>query len=282
MKKTRIKIYKSCFSVLLSTFIIASSGCKKEENNTKKDSDKSREITTNDYVRNSNSNSYVEYNYEGYLDDYFSTKENDLLKENNKIKKYNSAEEEKSKEHKYYENKIKENKEEININKEENKEVKEYINKDEESINGENYFILAKEEIKKLLSEENLELAKEKGKETIKKGVDFIFYDGEIKGITFDELTEESKKVVYENLIIIDGWITEIFPNYKEEIDTKYQIVSGFISEKYYAAKDKIKSYIKEENYEKLIEIKDDLKDTIQNQYEDSKTKVKEWYEKNF
>ena len=62
------------------------------------------------------------------------------------------------------------------------------------------YFDQAKKEIKELIESEQVEQAKEKGKEYFITGVDFIFYDKEINGVTFDDLTEEGKKVTLENL----------------------------------------------------------------------------------
>lgn len=62
-------------------------------------------------------------------------------------------------------------------------------------------------------------------KEKIKTGfitvVDFLFYDGVIKGHTFDELTEEAKIKVLTLALKIDNKIEEYFPNYKESIKDK-------------------------------------------------------------
>lgn len=62
-------------------------------------------------------------------------------------------------------------------------------------------------------------------KEKIKTGfitvVDFLFYDGVIKGHTFDELTGEAKIKVLTLALKIDNKIEEYFPNYKESIKEK-------------------------------------------------------------
>ena len=92
------------------------------------------------------------------------------------------------------------------------------------------YFDQAKKEIKELIESEQVEQAKEKGKEYFITGVDFIFYDKEMNGVTFDDLTEEGKKVTLENLETIDGWIMEIAPDYKDKIGEKYQVVKDFVS----------------------------------------------------
>lgn len=50
--------------------------------------------------------------------------------------------------------------------------------------------------------------------------VDFLFYDGEIKGKTFDELSSTAKLKVLSLALSIDQKIDKHFPNYKEEIST--------------------------------------------------------------
>ena len=51
--------------------------------------------------------------------------------------------------------------------------------------------------------------------------VDFIFYDGTIKGHTFKELTNEAKLKVLEAMLYLDSKVEKYFPNYKEEISSK-------------------------------------------------------------
>ena len=118
-----------------------------------------------------------------------------------------------------------------------------------------------------------------KGKKYFIKAVDFIFYDGEIKGVKFDELKEESKQVIYEQLCDMDELIMTLAPNYKETISEKYQIVKDFTKKGYYFVLDKIKDALGEERYDKIAEIKDNLKDKIGDLYEGGKTKIKDWYE---
>ena len=91
------------------------------------------------------------------------------------------------------------------------------------------------------------------------------------------------KKKPYDNLCIIDGWIMNIAPNYKENLGEKWQLVKDFTSEKYYFALDKIKEYISEENYNAVKEFKDNAKTTIKDGWEKTKEKVKtkadDWYQ---
>lgn len=141
------------------------------------------------------------------------------------------------------------------------------------------YFDQAKKEIKELIESEQVEQAKEKGKEYFITGVDFIFYDKEMNGVTFDDLTEEGKKVTLENLEIIDGWIMEIAPDYKDKIGEKYQVVKDFVSTTYYDVLESIKESLGEENYSAVQEKKDEIKDSITSTKDKALEKVSEWYQ---
>lgn len=244
----KITMLKKGLSIINSAFILATlSGCSKNN-----DDILSSESTSQKIVTTSNQENYIEYNYDNYLD-----KQEQVTSTNFKI--VPTQEEETAT------NEITTTTP-IIVN--ENKEV--------------DYFENAKIEIRKLLDSKQYESAKAKAKEVIKTGIDFIFYDTTIKGISFDELKEESKKVTYENLSIIDGWIMDIFPNYKEELEEKYQMVSGFVNEKYYSLKDQIIKYLGEEDYSALIDIKEKVGNSIQDGYEDAKEKTKNWYNSKF
>lgn len=60
---------------------------------------------------------------------------------------------------------------------------------------------------------------------TLKNGfitiIDFLFYNGNIKGHTFDELTNKAKLEVLKAALLIDEKVEEIFPNYKENISNE-------------------------------------------------------------
>lgn len=141
------------------------------------------------------------------------------------------------------------------------------------------YFDQAKKEIKELIESEQVEQAKEKGKEYFITGVDFIFYDKEINGVTFDDLTEEGKKVTLENLETIDGWIMEIAPDYKDKISEKYQVVKDFVSTTYYDVLESIKESLGEENYSAIQEKKNEIKDSITSTKDKALEKVSDWYQ---
>ncbi len=141
------------------------------------------------------------------------------------------------------------------------------------------YFDQAKKEIKELIESEQVEQAKEKGKEYFITGVDFIFYDKEMNGVTFDDLTEEGKKVTLENLETIDGWIMEIAPDYKDKIGEKYQVVKDFVSTTYYDVLESIKESLDEENYSAIQEKKNEIKESITSTKDKALEKVSDWYQ---
>lgn len=141
------------------------------------------------------------------------------------------------------------------------------------------YFDQAKKEIKELIESEQVEQAKEKGKEYFITGIDFIFYDKEMNGVTFDDLTEEGKKVTLENLETIDGWIMEIAPDYKDKIGEKYQVVKDFVSTTYYDVLESIKESLGEENYSAIQEKKNEIKESITSTKDKALEKVSEWYQ---
>lgn len=138
-----------------------------------------------------------------------------------------------------------------------------------------------KEEIEYYLSEDpiNMTVVGEKAKAFFIKCVDFIFYDSEINGVTFKELSDEAKEDIYDTFCYIDELVVVFAPNYKENISEKYEIVKDFTKKSYFYVLDKIKEAIGENNYEKIGQIKDNVVNSVTDTYENGKEKIKEWYE---
>ena len=126
-----------------------------------------------------------------------------------------------------------------------------------------------------VISTEKLEEAKEYLKDAFITGIDFIFYDKEINGVTWNDLTDSAKETVFNNLIIISDWIDQNFPELKDDISDKYKVISSFISKKYFEFIDYIKSKLSEEQLDSIDEFKDNVSDYV----DKGKTKVKTWYE---
>lgn len=136
----------------------------------------------------------------------------------------------------------------------------------------------------------------ESAKSTFITLVDFIFYDGTIKGVTFNELTDAGKQKVLELANKIDNTLEQKSPGYKDKIgDTTGKIfneASKIIKDNATNMDNFAKESLGEENYQVLIEsanaLKEKGKDAL-NFIEDNgskilnttKDKLDEWY-KNF
>lgn len=141
------------------------------------------------------------------------------------------------------------------------------------------YFEGAKNEIENLLLEERLSELLQKGKSIFVSGVDFLFYDKEIGGVTFDQLSENGKRRTIENLESIDRMICEYYPDYKEDFSRNYAIASNYVHEEYLEVLGKIREYLGDENYEAVGEIKDQIKGDLSEQKDKALSKIKSWYE---
>lgn len=124
--------------------------------------------------------------------------------------------------------------------------------------------------------------------------VDFIFFESEINGVKFDDLTNDGKQKILQIVANIDTKIEENFPNYKETISSytkeAYTNASKLIKNGANNINEFAKDKLGEENYQSLIDAKDELinytkeaSDIILNfssdLYNSGKEKIKNWYE---
>ena len=140
------------------------------------------------------------------------------------------------------------------------------------------FFKDAKQEIISYIESEDFEKLKEKGKYYITTAIDFIFFDQPINGIYFDQMTEELKKDIIRDVKSLDEAIMAYYPDYKEDISSKYQIASEFIGEKYLDVLDAIKEYLGEENYNAIGAIKNQIKEDISTKTEEGIGYIKDFY----
>ncbi len=70
-------------------------------------------------------------------------------------------------------------------------------------------------------------------KEFVINLIDFIFYRGEIEGITFDQLRDTTKAKVVYYMLLLDRKIEESFPKYKETINKKVSSLKVKLMAKY-------------------------------------------------
>ena len=124
--------------------------------------------------------------------------------------------------------------------------------------------------------------------------VDFLFYDGEINGVTFDELSDSGKKKVLEIASSIDSAIENKFPGYKETISDKasnaFNKASEIIKKGANDLNDFAREKLGEDNYQSIIDAKDELVyytknainfigDVSSSLWNSAKDKLNNWYQ---
>ena len=93
--------------------------------------------------------------------------------------------------------------------------------------------------------------------------VDFLFYHGEINGVTFDELTDSGKQKVLEIASKVDNAIESKIPGYKETISDTASKAFNKASEVIRSGANNLNNFAREklgeENYQSIIDAKDEL-----------------------
>lgn len=107
---------------------------------------------------------------------------------------------------------------------------------------------------------------------------DFIFCNGEINGVRFDELSESAKQKVKEIHSTIDNKIESKIPGYKDTIKDKYTQIKTYIKnsefvnktkDKYTETKEELKDRVDEAvGYENTV---DEFWESVEEDYEDVK-----------
>lgn len=166
-----------------------------------------------------------------------------------------------------------------------------YTSDDMEVIN---YFNDIEKSVDAELQNESNQATKDKLKGTFITVVDFLFYDSEIKGKKFDDLTEGAKQNILETVSSIDNKIMTKYPNYKEEISSTTKSAYNKAGELIKKGANNVKEFSKEklgeENYNAIIDAKNELVYYTKNAvsiigdiagsiWETSKSKIKTWYE---
>lgn len=130
---------------------------------------------------------------------------------------------------------------------------------------------------------------KDKAKEYFITIVDFIFYDGKIKGHTFNDLSSTAKLKIISIALKIDNKIEEYIPGYKETISSNGSKIYNNVKEKlvtlYLDISTEIcKNHENECNTAKEIfkDIKDNCRigwDFVKKLVSSGTSKLKDWYE---
>jgi len=177
-----------------------------------------------------------------------------------------------------------------NVSTKEDNKITEFTNNDKEIID---VFNNLKKQTETLLNSEKSENTKDKLKGIFITVVDFIFCDGEIKGIKFDDLTSGAKENILNTTKEIDEAITKVYPTYKEDISKTTKEVYTKASELIKKGANNINEFAKDklgdENYKTLVMAKDELVyytknaisiigDFSSSAWEVGKDKVLKWY----
>lgn len=141
------------------------------------------------------------------------------------------------------------------------------------------YFSSDLVEVEAMIQTNKLDQVKSKAKDVFVTGIDFIFYDGVISGVTFEELTEEGKEITMNNLEYLGDMVDQVIPGWRDELSDKYSIASEFVGDMYLSVLDKIRGYLGDENYEALGNIKNQIFGDVHDAYDSVKCRVKSWYE---
>ncbi len=163
-------------------------------------------------------------------------------------------------------------------------------NKEEEIVS---YFEDLESEVDHYTNQSNFENFKDKAKEIAITGIDFIFYGKEIKGVTFNELTDTTKNKIMSIVSSIDNKIDNKMPGYKDTIKDKFGQGYSYLNDRLHQGLDYVDDKLEEkygDNYngtkgfvnEIVDEVKEDTKDSvdmIKDAASEGWSKVKEWYE---
>ena len=141
------------------------------------------------------------------------------------------------------------------------------------------YFSSDLVEVEAMIQTNQLDQVKRKAKDVFVTGIDFIFYNGVISRVTFDELTEEGKEITMNNLEYLGDMVDRVILGWRDELSDKYSIASEFVGDMYLSVLDKIRWYLGDEKYEALGNIKNQIFGDVHDAYDSVKGRVKSWYE---
>lgn len=138
--------------------------------------------------------------------------------------------------------------------------VKDLSEKDQKAIDS---FSLLNNEVDTMLKSDKDASFEDKAKGIFITIIDFIFYDGKINGVTFNELTDAGKQNVLKLASVIDEKLEGVFPGYKESITTTTKNAFNKASEIIRNGAKDIDSFAHEklgdEYYQEIINAKDEF-----------------------
>ena len=181
----------------------------------------------------------------------------------------------------------------INNNLEQTEDINNRIDSSNENIDSDQEILTCFEnEIttdNSILNDENNTENENKLKTSFVKLTDFIFYDGTINNITFNELKDDTKVAILSDWEILDEKIETKYPNYKDRIESvENKTYNNLKSKKDYLLNVLKEAYINkygEDKYNELMNKKEELKEKVsdikekaENEIEKKKESISSWY----
>ena len=121
------------------------------------------------------------------------------------------------------------------------------------------YFEDKNEEMDNLIYTDNIEAADEFWNEYFIDAVDIIFYDKEYEGSSFSKLNPEAQQKCIDELQEVENKMNKINPNWKEDLGN----IKDSTAEAYSNLLDIIEELIGTDNYNKIKNIKDNIKNNL-------------------
>ena len=144
------------------------------------------------------------------------------------------------------------------------------------------YVVEQEQEVEKLSNEPTSEDNKSKLRQSFITLTDFIFYDGEIKGVKFKDLTESTEEKILNLWYKLDSKIDEKYPDQKEEIKSTTKYSYNTIKSKASELKDKVidkcKESVGEDKYNSQVEKGNEVKEKTKEKATSIKDKISNWY----
>ena len=181
----------------------------------------------------------------------------------------------------------------INNNLEQTEDINNRINSSNENIDSDQeiltYFENEITTDNSILNDENNIENENKLKTSFVKLTDFIFYDGTINNITFNELKDDTKVAILSDWEILDEKIETKYPNYKDRIESVENKTYNNLKSKKDFLINKLKEvYINkygEEKYNELMNKKEELKEKMNDiknkateEIDKKKESISSWY----
>jgi len=181
----------------------------------------------------------------------------------------------------------------INNNLEQTEDINNRIDSSNENIDSDQeiltYFENEITTDNSILNDENNTENENKLKTSFVKLTDFIFYDGTINNITFNELKDDTKVAILSDWEILDEKIETKYPNYKDRIESvENKSYNNLKSKKDFLINKLKEVYINkygEEKYNELMNKKEELKEKMNDiknkateEIDKKKESISSWY----